>query len=645
MGAGGGAGYSNLPDLGSNSNSNASSTAQSNANPNSAAASSITTPLNTTTTPLQSFVNTVATNPAGESASNLLVSVPNLLTTLGPDDKNMAINSLLQSSLIAQLLGSQDQETMQKVLSSILTSLFDSGSLYKMFNQDVPQSADIQNSISNALSENIADTINNAASKTTNQSSNNATNESLTMEIPPQAADAPPETANQVASLLGKSVAQSLTDFFAKNLSLPAGLATGGEQAAAGTGLPTQNPMMQAGMTGVMQQIQDLMANLFSTGIANSGTLPTTIVFPQAMNPELLQQNFPQFKQQLLDTFAEITQSLNNVVAQAQDDLPRDSKAQGFIVAMQQITTLASQLQPNQQGMQLFNMLNTIALNSKIMENAILHQLFDKLQEKAEFLKNFLGTTTVAAGAGAAAMAVAANATPEMKMQVLNQMLMAFPNLLNLPSIRELLGEISGGIKSHGTSKLLAYQKLLLNAAREIKTINQGRVTDEYTLVGNFHPVLESLADKIAMSKLPIRPEDLPLELLESLTHDITFDLETIKIDNSGIFFDILSKHPRVVLFLAYLDSHLLDGYKLPGMTKSLLEADRADLDKHLERILNVVHKYERSVEFLKFQPRVLELMIHEAKYDPTLDVTRHSLKVVNKAIVDYSSFIDLEGP
>jgi hypothetical protein len=647
-----------------------------------------------------------------ESATNFLVSIPNQLVNMSADDQAQAIQTLLQSSLFGQLLGAQDQASMQQVLTSILTSLFDSGSLFKLFNQDQPQSVDSQNILTQSLSQQIADTINNAASRSSGQPAD-TTNENLTLEIPPQAADAPPETANSVATLLGNGVAQALTEFFGKTTQGPASTgqaAVPTDKAAAGTGdasttaantttntatagvalmtttagqastTPTTEEalmsmmattttgaalmtMMPTTTTGealmpetstqtlppqtlqsqtLQPQIQDLLANLFATGIATADNLPTAIIIPQAVNPEIFKENFPQLKQQLLDQFAEISQQINSLVAQTQEDLPRGSTAQNFIVACQQITTLATQLQQNDQGF-MFNMLNTMAANSKIMENSILHQVFDSFQDKADFLKNFL-SASITTGAGAAAVALA-QSSPEMKMQMLNQMLAEFPNLLNIPVVKQLLGEIAGGVKSQSAAKLLQYQKLLLNAAKEIKTVARGSLTDEYTSVSLLHPALEALADIIELTNLPIRPEDLSLEQMESLTHDITFNLETIKLDNSAFFYDMLSKHPRTVLFLAYIDSNLLDGYRLPMVTKSILEADRRELEQHLERILNVIHKFEKSVEFLKFQPRVLELLIHEAKYDPTLDITRHSLKIVNKAIADYSSFIDLDSP
>ncbi|MCE5294256.1 MAG: hypothetical protein LLF94_06540 [Chlamydiales bacterium] len=604
-----------------------------------------------TTTPPSNFntvlgqVTTPLANVLGASGqitqdnmTQVMHDIPNIMSGLSPDEQDKFLQLLMSSDILNAMFETIDNPKSKDSLNTVVNTLVDHG----LFSQVAPDKAvlseEAQGALKDALQQKlvqmmqqVSDSPKNAANtpQTTNQtvdpklSSGTTTASSNIPQDPVVAQDAkntlgtlnipvaPPGNTTampeNVASLVSNSLTSALQQF----------LGTGG------TG--TQTPSL------AQAQAAPLLNALVALGITTNQGSNLQLVLPTKTDFSGQQTQLAKLDVQLTQLNANFTE-LGAVATRENWNI---GPLQNFVTVPATLLTLLKTIQP--EDTTTTNMLKTWVDNSSIVSNAILNRASDTYKDKFEFLKTVLLSSFTAAPA-------AIMKEQQVRQQMFEQVLMAAPALLNVFKLKDMVGVFEEDVKKKHAAILYVFKRMLFNAAHEITVVAAGKPTFEYNDVGIFHEQLEFLAQKIS-TMLPASADVLDFDNMELISNELTHTFEYIKNTEPRKVIDILKRHPRTTLYLLCIDSPVTADIVYPRSDTIGLTQDSTVLTAHFQRIMNLVKQYEKQSEFLKYQPKVFEAFIDEAKYNPTSEITKTSLDIIHKAVAECSGFIDLDSP
>lgn len=651
--------------------------------------SSFTAPPGQVTTPIAPGIVNGQIPP--ENIPQLIHDIPSLLRGLSPEEQDKFLQLLMSSDILDAIFATLDNPKSRDSLNAVVRSLFDHGLMSQVAPDKAVLPEEAQGALKDALQQKLVQTLiavsGNLPTKTasspsdttmaknspqtqtaptvtteeTNQTTKantpatsnlaNTTERSQTaapttsqtvstptsqpqpatnttvqvtlqpteqlptkLNIPVSQPGMPNQMPESVASLIATSVTGALQQFFSPAATTPGA---------------TTNP--QATLNQPATQVAALLTSLIALGITATpeGTLQLSV--PTKTDASGAQNQHSQLAQQLNQISQQFTQ-LGDLAVQ---DKWNVGTLQNFVSVPATLLALLKSIQPDDTT--TMNMLKTWVDNSDIVNNALLTKANETFRDKFEFLK------TVVASSFAATPATATLAKEQqIRQQVFEQTLLQAPALLNVFKLKDTVGVFEDDIQRKQATLLFAFKRMLFNAAHEITVVAAGNPTFEYTEVGVFHEQLPSLAERIALT-LPPAADELDFDLMELISRDITFIFTYIQEHEPHRIKDILKRHPRTLLYLLCIDSPITQDYTFPR-TESLGNIiDSTTLNMHFMRIMNVIKKFEKNSEFLKYQPKVLEAFVDEAKYNPTSDITKTSLNIIHKAVAECSGFIDLD--
>ncbi len=600
-------------------------------------------------TPFSQTLSQITTNPllnsvisgqfSNENMSQLIHEIPNILSGLSPDEQDKFLQLIMSSDIMNAMFTDLGRPQTRDSLNLLVKSLYDSGLLSQVAPDSAVLSEEAQGALKDALQQKLVQTLfqlntnlppqtanqlpgsQNApqtASQQTNANANptaaNTTAETggdslLTLNLPVSQ----PGTANQmpqaVASLMADSFTGALQQFFA------------------GTANQTQANATQNPLTS---QMSTLLSSLISLGITTTpgGTLP--IMIPAKSDAAGFQSQISMLTEQL----NQVSQQLSQLGNLAESEHVNIGPLQNFITVPQTLLTMLKSIQPDDTT--TTNLLKSWVDNSGIINSAILNRANETFRDKFDFLKTIVFASLTAPPA-------AMVKEQQIRQQAFDQILLAAPALLNIFKLKDMVGVYGDEIKRKHAGLLFKFKRMLYNAAHEITIVSAGKPTFEYNEVGVFHPELEFLAQKIELL-LPEAADELSFEMMEVISNEITHTFKFIKENEPHRINDILKRHPRTLLYLLCIDSPVTHDLRFPRTESLGPDRDPTVLNAHFMRIMNIVKKFEKNSEFLKYQPKVLEAFVDEAKYDPTSDITKTSLDIVHKAVAECSGFIDLDS-
>ncbi len=607
---------------------------------------------NTTTTPI--FGNVLAGKFVPDNMPKFIHEMPSLLSGLSPTEQNKFLMLILSSDVMNAIFSSLDHPKTRDSLNSLVKSFFDSGLLSQIAPDQAVLSEETQGALKDALQQKLVQTLQdlnaNLTQKTTTpttapqeakpdtaaapqekattptatgaEAKLGSTAESpgktlATLNIPISQPGTPNQMPESVATLLANSITNALQQFFSAAATANA---TGAN--AAGPSTP---------QTPAQAQLATLLTSLVSLGITQTPEGTLKIMIP----PKSDLAGFQTQVDQLSEKLNHISQELTNLGDIASRDKWNIGPLKNFVSTPTTLLAMLKSIQPDDTT--TTNLIKTWVENSDVISTAILNKATEVYKDKFEFLKTIVLSTF-------ASSTVAVAKEQQIRQQVFEQMLMAAPALLNVFKMKDTVGVFEEDIKKKHTALLYKFKRMLFNSAHEIVVVASGKPTYEYNEVGVFHPQLPYLAEKIAIM-LPNASEEMDFDLMEIISSEITFTFKYIQGHEPRRINDILKRHPRTMLYLLCIDSPVTD-YVIFPRTESLgLIRDPTVLAAHFTRLLNVVKSYESHSEFLKYQPKVFEAFIDEAKYDPTGDITQTSMDIIHKAIANCSDFIDLDLP
>ncbi len=557
-----------------------------------------------------------------EHLAQFINDLPNMIKGLLPNDQNAFMQLLMTSDIINSLFTNLDNPESKEVVNKLVNTLFDSGLLSQVANDQAVVSEQTQTALKDPLQsklvQTVLDTNNQFTAKNLDPSqiataSGDGGDTLLPLNIP----ISQPGTQNQMP----QSVATLLADSITNALQL---VYTGTPEQA------TQNPATTTQtLNTATTMLQSLVSNLIALQIANTPGSTVQLLLPTKPDAAGFQTQVDQLSQQLTKVNQEFTK-LGEVATEQKWDL---GPLKNFLSAPQTLLTQLKSIQPDDTGTFLF--IKTFVANSDAVQNAVLTRANETYSNKFEFLKTALFATVAQAPATMVK-------EQEIRQQQFNQVLQQAPALVNVFKLKDMVGIFEDDVKKKHAALLFAFKRMLFNAAHEIQIVAAGKPTFDYNEVGIFHDLLEPLAQRIEVM-LPASAEELSFELMEVISNDIILTFRYIHENEPHKLNDILKRHPRTLLYLRSIESPITYDIQFPRTESLGMLPDAATLNLHFQRIMSVVKKFEKNSEFLKFQPKVLEAFVDEAKYDPQSTITKNSLDIVHKAIADSSGFIDLE--
>ncbi|MBS0635139.1 MAG: hypothetical protein JSR37_06730 [Verrucomicrobia bacterium] len=587
-------------------------------------------------------LNTVLTGQiAPENMTQLIHDIPNIMSGLSPDEQDKFLQLLMSSDILNAMFSDLEKPETRKSFDTLVKSLFETGMLSQVAPDKAVLPEDQQTALKDALQQKLVQTLQqqtpNPPQKGAQDSraQGSSPQDSGVVATGTQTADTPPTTSTLnipvaqkgaqnempegMQTLVAGTVTDALQEFFSSGIVTTS---TPNSNATTNTTTP-QTAQQQATLPN---QIADFVKSLISLGIQTTPQGALQLAVPltpqQPANLQTLTQQLNQISEQFT--------KLGNLSSQENWDI---GPLNNFVSVPATLLTMLKSIQPDDTT--TTNMLKTWVDNSEIVNTAILNRANDVYKEKFEFIKTIMLSS-------ATQLPQTAVKEQQMRQQMFEQVLMAAPALLNVFKLKDMVGVFEDDVKRKHAAILFRYKRMLYNAAHEIVVVASGKPTFEYNDVGVFHRELPILAHKIELM-LPESAEALDFDLMEVIARDIGHTFTYIKEEAPRQLNDIMKRHPRTLLYLRASDSPITQDIMFPRAEALGVQNDPLLLNQHFLRIMNVVKSFQKNSEFLKFQPKVLEAFIDEAKYDPTSLITKTSLDIVHKAVADSSGFIDLE--
>lgn len=624
--------------------------------------------------PVQSGVITGQISP--ENMTQLIRDIPSFLSALSPDEQSKFLQMLLTSDILNKMFGALDDPRTRDSFNAVVRSLFDNGLLSQVAPDKAVLSEETQGALKDALQQKLVQTLIDVSKNLLPKTAEQADSKQPTTTTTPNSTSSTQNSSNTVNTNTPKptntatTTPQNILPQDAPEALVAATFATASEPE--GQTLAKLNiPVSQPGTPNQMpESVASLVANTVTSALQQfmaSGTTPATAANPQAaVNTPAAQvatlltslialgiQTTPGGSLQLAipaktdaagfqTQITQLAQQLNQLSHQfskfgeiATQDKWNIGALQNFVSVPANLLGMLKSIQPDDTT--TTNMLKTWVDNSGIVSAAILNKANETFRDKFEFLKTIILSSFATAPAGLLK-------EQQVRQQLFDHTLNQAPALLNVFKLKDMVGVFEEDIQRKHTSLLYAFKRMLFNAAHEITIVAAGKPTFEYNDVGIFHDQLKFLAARIAQV-LPAEASQLDFDLMEVIANDITHTFRYIKDHEPYRMKDIFKRHPRTLLYLLCIDSSITEDITFPRSASLGDLQDSTSLNMHFMRIMNVVKKFEKHSEFLKFQPKVLEAFIEEAKYDPTSDITKTSLNIVHKAVAESSGFIDLDSP
>lgn len=598
--------------------------------------------------PAEEYIQTLlsqfssGTSPAPEEYPKIIDLLPQLFESLEPEQKGPAVDFITMAREILDALFSSEDPAMKKVLDSFMKEIFTGGKLSQFVAKESVKepiksqgqglqseqtgtqegtstpTTSLPTSIKNTLIANLKEQIKQTLIQTAEnpEQPQSAGSEKpmqkadeLTLKLPAGliSEDVPENAQSQTAELVATSTTEAIAEFLTQNFPE---LADAQET--------SKNELKDALTTIIDAQVMqtDPESNpevLISIKPDNEAETPSlSLAKPQEDELSKMQENFAKIANM--------------------DIAAKNQTLQKYLQIPEKLQNLLTNLKPEDQA--AFLLLKTAIANLPTLQLAVLRELYEKFQDKFEFLKPALTATFAEKMIDEAKQAQ--KQEQMQKLQEMEQILLNVPALLNTFVLNDLKSDLEDDLEKSGSSALYLHKFLLFNAAHEVITIASGNPTAEYSTVGLMHEQLGKLSQKL-QEALPKNPEGFKIEQMENVTDEIKRHFSLILMDGVHTESEILKRHPRTLLYLLFIRSPLADEFRHRSFALSISQ------DSYFDDVLNLVHHYEDREGFAKYQPHVLERFVYEAKNDTSSDLSKNRLKIVHRALTECADFIDLE--
>lgn len=584
-----------------------------------------------------------------EKMFQLINNLPSLLSGLSPEEQYKFLQFILTSDITNTMFRDLDRPQTKEAFKELVKTAYDSGLLSQVAPDTAVLPEEAQGLLKDALQQKIVQTLMQLNTNSPPKAANSAAappegetqappTESRALNIPVSKQETAAPMTEAQATFVAKTVTESLQQVFTS----PQQTSTGGQpqsqptptqqsanpaQAQAPQGQMVATPPAQA-QNPVSAQAATLLSSLIALGLANTQEGSMQFVVPAKPNAQIPAN-------QLTQELHLVHQQLSKLGDLAAEHKWNIGSLQNFISVPATLLANLKSVQPEDTMTQ--NLIKTWIDNSAIISDAILNRATETYKDKFELMKTIVFSSFTQAPP-------ALLKEHQIRQQMFDQVLQQAPALLNVFKLKDMVAVFGDDIQRKHTALLYKFKRMLYNAAQEITIIAAGNPTFEYNEVGVFHDELAILAEKIKVF-LPASCEELDFDLMEYIAKDITFTFSYIKGAEPRKASEILKRHPRTMLYLLATDSPVTQDIIFPRTESLGPVQDSTVLNMHFMRIMNVVKKFEKNSEFLKFQPKVFEAFIDEAKYDPTSEVTKTSLNIIHKAVAECSNLIDLDSP
>ncbi len=564
-------------------------------------------PSQQTTSP---FLSQVLTNQvAPENMNQLIQNIPNIMSGLSPDEQDKFLQLLMSSDILNAMFADLGRPQTKDSFTTIVKQLFDSGMLNQVAQDKAVLPEEAQGALKDALQQKLVQSlVDLGAQMPKAQAEETASdNPNKMLNVPVSQPGVPNSLPQSVASLIANSLTQALAQNFSSS----------------GVGGGIMNPQTAATPTQAQNQVQQLLTELITLGITNTPSGNFQLVVPPKLDPSSMQN--------LVAQLSLISEEFTKLGDMTSEQNLKIGTLSNFIQAPQTLLTLLKSIQPDDTTTP--SLIKTWVDNASIAQNSILTRANDVYRDKFEFLKTMLLSTLPQLPSAVAK-------EQQIRQQLFEQVYVQAPALLNVFKLKDMVGVFGDDMERKYAALLFKFKRMLYNAAHEIVIVANGKPTFDYTEVGIFHPELAILAHKLE-TLLPESAEELTFEMMEVISQEIILTFNYIQEREERKIPEILKRHPRTLLYFLSIDSPIAKSINFPRSPE--LKVDPTLLASHIQRVISIIKKYQKNAEFAKYQPKVLEAFVDEAKYDPTSEITKHSLDIIHKAVADSSSFIDLE--
>jgi len=565
-------------------------------------------------TTVSPFLSQVLTGQiAPENMNQLIQDIPNIMSGLSPDEQDKFLALLMSSDILDAMFADLGKPQTKESLNEVVKQLYDSGMLNQIAPDKAVLSEEAQGALKDALQQKLAQSLldlgggsktsaSQVATDSPESSKTSDSNPNKMLNVPVSQAGVPNSLPQSVASLVANSLTSALAQHFNPNM-----------QQQGTTPTAAQNQMTQ------------VLTQLVALGITNTPSGNFQLAIPPKADPAALQT--------LTQQLTQISEEFTKLGDMASKDNWKIGTLANFIQVPQTLLTLLKNIQPDDTT--TTNFMQTWVENSNVITNNILARANETFREKFDFLKTMLLSTLPQLPAAMAK-------EQQVRQQMFEQVYMQAPALLNVFKLKDMVAVFGDDVQKKYAALLFRFKRMLFNAANEIVIVAKGKPTFDYNEVGIFHPELEILAHKLE-TLLPKSADELSFEMMEVVSQEIILTLNYIEENDPRRIPEILKRHPRTLLYLLCTGSSITRNINFPRTPE--LNFDPTLLAAHFQRVHNLVKKFQKNGEFLKYQPHVLEAFIDEAKYDPTSEITKTSLDIIHKAVADSSGFIDLDSP
>lgn len=394
------------------------------------------------------------------------------------------------------------------------------------------------------------------------------------------------QTIQQMAPFMAQSAVSALQDYFAPNM----------------TTVPSTP----------VQKAQNIVASLIAMKLDASKESEMQLVIPkESMASNIPTQQLLLTKQSMMAALEEAHQQYQAYTTIAQQHGLEASKINVLRFGAEQALALVRNI-PYTESSLVIAYVGVWLANRKTVETALMQYPLDQLTARRDSIKAVIQTLTDMTGRPLLGQ--------DQKFAMLEQLLSAMPSLLNITIISQMLTDLEN--EAQEMARRVALQKnLLFYAAKEIVQIASRRPTAYYHAVGFLHEQLDIVANKLQLM-LPKKALEVTDLVYKALFKEIRTALSAVLEENPGLFRDVLRYHPRLFLFFVYIDSPLIEDVKFPTIPEALYT------NEGLMIFEEVINKLAVMAEFQKYHPRVLLLMLSEAKGDLSQAVSKNALKV-----------------
>lgn len=394
------------------------------------------------------------------------------------------------------------------------------------------------------------------------------------------------QIVQQMAPFIAQSAVGALQEYFAPNM----------------TNVPS----------APVQKAQNIVASLIAMKIDASQESEMQLVIPkEAMASNIPAQQLTLTKQSMMAAIEEAHQQYQAYSKIAQQHGLETSKINVLRFGAEQALALVRNI-PYTESSLVIAYVGVWLANRKSVEATLMQYPLDQLAARRDSIKAVIQTLTDMTGRPLLGQ--------DQKFAMLEQLLSAMPSLLNITIISQMLTDLEN--EAQEMARRLALQKnLLFYAAKEIVQIASRRPTAYYHAVGLLHEQLDVAANKLQLM-LPKKALEVTDLLYKALFQEIRVALSAVLEENPGLFREVLRYHPRLFLFFVYVDSPLIEDVKFPTMPEALYT------NEGLALFEEVTNRLAMMAAFQKYHPKVLLLMLSEAKGDLSQAVSKNALKV-----------------